>query len=122
MEEKNSLTKSRRHQSKSSRCDLIFPVGKIHRFYKQGKYSSTLGIGASVYTAAVLEYITHEVIELAGRAAAEKASKMPVEDQLRRKVKITPKHVQLAIREDSDLNRLMALSTITVGAKLSSNI
>ena len=50
---------------------MIFPVGKINRFYKQGKYAATLGIGASVYTAAVLEYITTEVLMLAGQAAAD---------------------------------------------------
>ena len=62
---------NKEHKSRSSRCDLIFPVGRIHRYYKQGKYSTNLGIGAGVYTAAVLEYITTEILDLAGKAAEE---------------------------------------------------
>ena len=53
-------------KSNSSRCDLIFPVGRTHRYIKQGRYADSVGVGAGIFMAAVLEYITSEILELAG--------------------------------------------------------
>ena len=58
-------------KSNSSRCDLIFPVGRMTRYIKQGRYSSQVGVGAGIFTAAVLEYLTCEILELAGNASSE---------------------------------------------------
>ena len=52
--------------------------------------------------AAVLEYITSEIIELAGNAAEEHKKKT-----------IAPRHIQLAVRNDEELNKLMVETTIT---------
>ena len=56
-------------QSRSSRAGLQFPVGRISRYLKQGKFAERVGAGAPVYLAAVLEYLAAEVLELAGNAA-----------------------------------------------------
>ena len=40
---------------------LQFPVGRIARYLKKGKYASRIGAGAPVYLAAVLEYLSAEV-------------------------------------------------------------
>uniref|UniRef100_A0A6N2MRB5 Uncharacterized protein n=1 Tax=Salix viminalis TaxID=40686 RepID=A0A6N2MRB5_SALVM len=41
---------------------LQFPVGKIARFLKAGKYAERVGAGAPVYLSAVLEYLAAEVV------------------------------------------------------------
>jgi len=47
--------------SKSMKAGLQFPVGRITRFLKKGRYAQRLGGGAPVYMAAVLEYLAAEV-------------------------------------------------------------
>ena len=50
--------------SRSSKAGLQFPVGRIARFLKSGKYAERVGAGAPVYLAAVLEYLAAEVFTL----------------------------------------------------------
>lgn len=47
--------------SKSARAGLQFPVSRLARYLKQGKYAARVGSGAPVYMAAVLEYLAAEV-------------------------------------------------------------
>ncbi|CAM9473889.1 unnamed protein product [Ectocarpus sp. 8 AP-2014] len=93
--------------SRSAKAGLQFPVGRIGRFIKQGKYSNRVGGGAPVYMAAVLEYLTAEVLELAGNAARDN-----------KKARIVPRHIQLAVRNDEELNRLLGDATIASGGVL----
>lgn len=90
--------------SRSQKAGLQFPVGRISRFMKHGKYAERVGAGAPVYLAAVLEYLAAEVLELAGNAAKDY-----------KKTRIVPRHIQLAIRNDEELNRLMANAIIANG-------
>lgn len=53
---------AKKAQSRSSKAGLQFPVGRIARFLKAGKYAERVGAGAPVYLAAVLEYLAAEVI------------------------------------------------------------
>ncbi|RYR21229.1 hypothetical protein Ahy_B03g066516 [Arachis hypogaea] len=48
--------------SRSSKAGLQFPVGRIARFLKAGKYAERVGAGAPVYLAAVLEYLAAELL------------------------------------------------------------
>ena len=93
--------------SRSSRAGLQFPVGRIARFLKQGRYAERVGAGAPVYLAAVLEYLAAEVLELAGNAARDN-----------KKSRVIPRHIQLAIRNDEELNKLMSNTTIANGGVL----
>ena len=93
--------------SKSSKAGLQFPVGRISRFLKKGRYAARVGSGAPVYLAAVLEYLTAEILELAGNAARDN-----------KKSRIIPRHVQLAVRNDEELNKLLGGVTIASGGVL----
>ena len=42
--------------SRSAKAGLQFPVGRVHRHIKLGRYATRIGAGAPVYLAAVLEY------------------------------------------------------------------
>ena len=93
--------------SRSAKAGLQFPVGRVARYLKKGGYASRVGGGAPVYMAAVLEYLCAEVLELAGNAARDN-----------KKSRITPRHVQLAVRNDEELNKLMGGITIAAGGVL----
>ena len=94
-------------KTRSSRAGLQFPVGRIHRHLRKGNYSDRIGAGASVYLAAVMEYLAAEVLELAGNAARDN-----------KKSRIIPRHLQLAIRNDEELNRLLSAVTVAQGGVL----
>ena len=96
-----------RPMTKAARAGLQFPVGRIARFMKQGRHAERVGAGAPVYLAAVLEYLAAEVLELAGNAAKDN-----------KKTRIIPRHLQLAIRNDEELNKLLAGVTIAQGGVL----
>ena len=93
--------------TKSVKAGLQFPVGRIGRYLKLGKYATRLGAGAPVYLAAVLEYLCAEILELAGNAARDN-----------KKSRIIPRHIQLAVRNDEELNKLLGGVTIASGGVL----
>ena len=93
--------------SRSAKAGLQFPVGRVARYLKKGKYAERIGAGAPVYLAAVLEYLTAEVLELAGNAARDN-----------KKNRIVPRHIQLAIRNDEELGKLLGQVTIAAGGVL----
>jgi len=47
--------------TRSTKAGLQFPVGRIARYLKTGKYAERVGGGAPVYLSAVLEYLAAEV-------------------------------------------------------------
>jgi len=132
-------------QSRSAKAGLQFPVGRIHRLLRKGNYAQRVGAGAPgesfflsfflsifsfrllitsfvfnasilipsfslpppVYLAAVLEYLAAEILELAGNAARDN-----------KKSRIIPRHLQLAIRNDEELNKLLGGVTISQGGVL----
>ncbi|XP_069419886.1 histone H2A type 2-like [Ovis canadensis] len=52
-------------KTRSSRAGLQFLVGRVHRLLRKGSYTERVGAGAPVYLAAVLEYLTPDILELA---------------------------------------------------------
>ena len=99
--------KAKKSVSRSSKAGLQFPVARIGRYLKKGKYATRLGAGAPVYLCAVLEYLCAEILELAGNAARDN-----------KKSRIIPRHIQLAVRNDEELNKLLGGVTIASGGVL----
>nr|GFA20169.1 histone H2A [Tanacetum cinerariifolium] len=86
---------------------LQFPVGRIGRYLKKGRYAQRVGTGAPIYLAAVLEYLAAEVLELAGNTARDN-----------KKTRIISRHVLLVIRNDTELEKLLSRVTIAHGRVL----
>ena len=93
--------------SRSAQAGLQFPVGRIARYLTKGGFSKRVGGGAPIYMGAVLEYLCAEVLELAGNAAHDNKSS-----------RIEPIHIQLAVRNDKELNKLFGGATIAAGGVL----
>ncbi|KAL0309823.1 UNVERIFIED_CONTAM: Histone H2A [Sesamum radiatum] len=77
--------------SRSVKAGLQFPVGRIGRYLKKGRYSQ--------------RWV--QVLELAGNAARDN-----------KKNRIIPRHVLLAVRNDEELGKLLAGVTIAHGGVL----
>lgn len=92
--------------SRSDRAELKFPVGRIDRLLRKGKYAQRIGSDAPVYLGAVLEYITSELLELAGNMAIDDVNS------------ITPYYLNMAILLDADLKKLFNGVTIPEGGVL----
>uniref|UniRef100_A0A3B4EXD2 Si:ch211-113a14.19 n=1 Tax=Pundamilia nyererei TaxID=303518 RepID=A0A3B4EXD2_9CICH len=82
-------------KTRSSRAGLQFPVGRVHRLLRKGNYAERVG------------YLTAEILELAGNAARNN-----------KKTRIIPRHLQLAVRKDEELNKLLGGVTIAQGGVL----
>ncbi|RWR90907.1 histone H2A.1-like protein [Cinnamomum micranthum f. kanehirae] len=89
--------------SKSLKSGLQFPFGRISR---RGGMRGGLDL-VLPYLAAVLECLAAEVLELAGNAARDN-----------KKIRIIPRHVLLAMRNDEELGKLLHGVTIAHGGVL----
>lgn len=101
---KKAATKTKTPVSRSNRAGLTFPVGRIHRLLRKGHYAQRVGTGAAVYLAAILEYLCAELLELAGNASRDN-----------KKSRIAPRHILLAVKNDEELNKMLAGVTISDG-------
>ena len=90
--------------SRSARAGLTFPGGRVGSMMKKGRFSKRIGGGAPVYMAAILEYLCAELLELAGNAARDN-----------KKSRIVPRHIQLAVKNDEELNKYFGRTTSAAG-------
>jgi histone H2A len=99
--------KKKKPRTRSNRAGLQFPVGRVERYLRKGRYAPRIGADAPVYLAAVMQYLTAEVLELAGSEA-----------EVDNRKRITPRHVTLAIRYDEELNKIFGEAMIPSGGTI----
>lgn len=76
---------------------LVFPIRRSGRLLAAHVPNARrMGVHARVYFAAVLEYLTQELTELAGKVSRG-----------HKKTRIVPRHLMLAIRNDEELDALL---------------
>lgn len=90
--------------SRGRRAGLQFPVTRVETIMMELATVRRKGAGAAVYLTAVLEYICAEILELGGNAARDN-----------KKVRITPRHLKLAILNDEELAKLFRGVVMTGG-------
>ncbi|XP_042325414.1 histone H2A-beta, sperm-like [Sceloporus undulatus] len=90
--------------SRSCKAGLIFPVSRLDRFLRRGDYAERIGSGASVYMAAVLQYLTYDIVDIAGNIAASHHRR-----------RISPEHLQQTINNDSELRCLFGAMSFPQG-------
>ena len=88
--------------SRSAKAGLSFPVGRIARMLKHGRYSERVGLGAPVYLAAVLEYLVAELLEVSVMVVREN-----------KKNRIIPRYIFLGLKDDEEFNKLFQHTLIT---------
>merc|ERR1712088_625950 len=84
--EKRKITKAK------NQAGLVFPVKRIARNMRKELGYIRFTQQSAVFTAAVLEYLTAEIMELAGNVASDFKVKT-----------VTPRHVMLAIKNDEEI-------------------
>uniref|UniRef100_A0A8C3X0Y6 Histone H2A n=1 Tax=Catagonus wagneri TaxID=51154 RepID=A0A8C3X0Y6_9CETA len=81
---KKSQCRPKKHAvSRSSRAELQFPVSRVDRVLRESDYARRLSSYTPVFLAGVLEYLTANILDLAGREASSS-----------HRVRIAPEHVQ----------------------------
>ena len=81
----------------SKRAGIVFSVIRLNQYLRKGRYARTIGGGAPIYLAGLLEYLTREILEVAGDFAKSMNTN-----------RISSKHIRLAIRDDPDLKKLFS--------------
>ena len=87
--------KKAKGSSRSAKAGLQFPVTRTERVMTEYSAADRKSAGAAVYLTAVIEYLTAELLELAGNAAKDYKKK-----------RITPRHIVLAVGNDEELKAL----------------
>lgn len=89
-------------KSRSSRAGLLFPVGRIHRTLKLMRVSERIGKSAPVFLAAVIEYLTAELIEATGKVTKAK-----------KRTRMSTRHLMIGVMNDEEFAKLLKNTQIS---------
>ena len=85
---KSNSTKPKKASGKTpstrgeKKAGIVWGVGRTASALRRGRFSDRFGMGAAIFMAGVLQYLTMEITEMAGDIAAEKKTSL-----------IQPKHI-----------------------------
>jgi histone H3/H4 len=96
--------KKAKPEQRSHKAGLTFNVTRVEKLMSLEASAKRKSAGSGVYLAAVVEYLIAEVLELAGNCARDN-----------KKVRITPRHIKLAIANDEELHKLYSDTVIGGG-------
>ncbi|XP_074008340.1 histone H2A-like [Numenius arquata] len=82
--------------SRSSRAGLLFPVSRIDRQLRRGLFAQRFAARAPVYLAAVLQWVTHKIVDAAALVCKKSKQK-----------RISPWHLRAALQKCSVLQQLL---------------
>jgi histone H2A len=98
----------KKRNSLSQRAGTVFPVARVRKNLKNFvSRKLRVQVGAACYLTAVLEYLAAEIMELSVNVARDK-----------KKRRIIPRHMLLAIKMDDELDQLLQHVTIAQGGVL----
>ena len=102
---RKSAKKSTKKGSRSSKAGLIFPVGRVSTMLRKGRFAKRVSASSGVYLAAVLEYLTAELLDLSSKFVIS----------AKKNTRVTPRAITLAVRHDKDLGALLKDVTLSKG-------
>ncbi|XP_073838002.1 histone H2A, orphon-like [Musca autumnalis] len=96
MDKSKTKSKKKHRKSSSSRAGLLFPVKRIRHLLCTGEFAERITMGSAAYLSAVMQYLTAEILVLAGNVASANRKKL-----------IISRHLQTAIMNDQELKTLL---------------
>lgn len=105
------MVKRKNPVPRQQKASLIFPIGRIARYLRQGNYAPKYSEKAAIALAAVLEYIVEEILLIC------------VETMKHHKAtRIQPRHIKEAIDADEEFfNYLSKILNATIGINKKKN-
>ncbi|MCA9640750.1 MAG: hypothetical protein KC492_08630 [Myxococcales bacterium] len=100
---KSSQKKRAPAVKKAAKPGLAIPSGRIGSLLRRGRYARRVSKTAGVFAAAVLSYLTAELLELSSKSMKKGATRL------------TPRAVNLAVRADDELSALLGNVTLSRG-------
>ncbi|XP_070358368.1 histone H2A-Bbd type 1 [Equus asinus] len=91
-----------RPRSRTARAELSFSVSWVEHLLREGHYARRLSPSAPVFLAAVIQYLTAKVLELAGNEACKSGRR-----------RITPELVDMAVHNNALLSGFFGATTIS---------
>ncbi|XP_039078604.1 histone H2A-Bbd type 2/3 [Hyaena hyaena] len=88
--------------SRTARAQLSFSVSYVEHLLREGHYSKRLGESAPIFLAAVIEFLTTKVLELAGVEARNRGRRL-----------ITPDLLDMAVHNHTLLSDFFQSTTIS---------
>ena len=98
-------TMASKRVSVHQKSGLIFPVTRIRGLIRKGRYADKISPKCAIGVAAVLEYLTAEIIEMSGDNCFDGEHNVI-------STTVRPRHISLAIKGDEEMNRALGPDVI----------